>query len=235
MNTVRRQIKAEDGYILLYVMVVVIILCILAASVCTSAVRNLKVQQHSVEHMKFVYEAEGIGERFVSELCKYARFEADGITPKTIEWVKDNTPGNRTDNKHIEVVEKILTDGYLRGEEQVKSALEIAMIHAMNDDLDSRHDTIEILDPFSDTVISPEAVIVGGYDEEHGTVSIDVKFRIVAGDSQLDSLIKITSYVSRMTIPGEGEVIPPKYQYKIGKIEYIYQSYVVGSAVEVAE
>ena len=66
----KRRFCAEDGYILLYVMVVIMTLCILAASVCTSAVRNLKVQQHSIEHMEFVYEAEGVVERFTAELVQ---------------------------------------------------------------------------------------------------------------------------------------------------------------------
>jgi len=66
----KRCFTAEGGYILLYVMVVILTLCILAASICTSAVRNLKVQQASAEHMEFVYEAEGVVERFVAELIR---------------------------------------------------------------------------------------------------------------------------------------------------------------------
>lgn len=223
--------RNDGGYILLYVMVVVLTLCILAASICTSAVRNLKIQEHAVDHMQYVYEAEGVGERFVSELCKYARFEADGTTFKTVEWITDDTPEVATNKKHAEAVEALLTDGYWKGEEAVKSALEVAMTHAMNDELKAHHDTIDILDS-SGLKITPEAVVVGGYNEDDDTVETDVAFRVVSGDSKLDAVIRITSYVSRTKIEGVGAVDSAKYQYKIDKIEYAYLSYAVGLAPE---
>jgi len=205
MSKIRRRLIAEDGYILLYVMVVVMTLCILAASICTSAVRNLKVQQHSVEHMKFVYEAEGIGERFVSELQNAARFRADG-TVKT--YTVTSTAGDPGDRKHGEA-----------GRELLIEAMEIAIAHALLDPA-LKEDTFTLLNP-EGTEIQPEQLAVGNYDAT-GHVECPVKFRIVTEESSLDAEILVTILMNQTESP-EG------YQYNIQQISYQYESYVIGS------
>lgn len=58
--------KQEGGYILAYVLVVVVILCILATGICSVALRNMQTQQASVERTKQLYTAEGRIEQFTA-------------------------------------------------------------------------------------------------------------------------------------------------------------------------
>lgn len=60
--------KHSEGYVLVYVLIVVVILSLLALGVCSIALRNLQSQQASVEQMQERYEAEGSMERFVAKL-----------------------------------------------------------------------------------------------------------------------------------------------------------------------
>lgn len=60
--------RYDDGYVLVYVVVVIVILSILVPAACANSLRNLKAQQASVERMQQLYEAEGQIERFVAEI-----------------------------------------------------------------------------------------------------------------------------------------------------------------------
>ena len=60
--------KNEDGYVLLYVLVVLVLLSLTAAAVCSIALHNLQAQRSSVEQMQERYAAEGLGEQFVAKL-----------------------------------------------------------------------------------------------------------------------------------------------------------------------
>lgn len=51
--------RARDGYVLVYVLIVVVVLCLFAMTVCTIAVRNLQSQTASIERSKSTYAAEG--------------------------------------------------------------------------------------------------------------------------------------------------------------------------------
>lgn len=217
MNNVKRRFTASDGYILLYVMVVVVTLCILAAAICTSAVRNLNVQQHSVEHMKFVYEAEGVGERFVSELQRAVRFEEDGTTEKTYSVVV--TEGGLADQKHRDAVKAIFETGYEDGPDHIGGAVQIAKSNAMADP-ELKGDSFTLGE-----------VTVGNYDQTTGEVKGEIAFRIVSGNSSLDSEIGVTMIVEKKDIPANPSGSEPaKCEYKIGKISFTYLSYVIGSA-----
>lgn len=60
--------KNSDGYVLGYVLIVIVLLSLLALGVCSIALRNLQTQQASVEQMQEQYETEGLIERFVANL-----------------------------------------------------------------------------------------------------------------------------------------------------------------------
>ena len=59
--------RHNEGYVLVYVMVAVVLLCALGAAVCSIALRNYQSQQASVERMQQLYEAEGMIEQFVAQ------------------------------------------------------------------------------------------------------------------------------------------------------------------------
>ena len=60
--------KNSGGYVLVYVLIVIVLLSLLALGVCSIALRNLQTQQASVEQMQERYEVEGNMERFVAKL-----------------------------------------------------------------------------------------------------------------------------------------------------------------------
>lgn len=60
--------KNNDGYVLPFVLVVMIVLCIMSASLMTAAFRNLQMQQKFTDRMVDKYEAQGEIEKAVAQL-----------------------------------------------------------------------------------------------------------------------------------------------------------------------
>lgn len=58
--------KDNGGYALAYVLIVVLVLCAVAVSVCTAALKNYQAQERSIRQMRQLYQAEGEIERFVA-------------------------------------------------------------------------------------------------------------------------------------------------------------------------
>ena len=69
--------KDNGGYALVYVLIVVLVLCAVAVSVCTAALKNYQAQERSIRQTQQLYQAEGEIEKFValaedvSSLTKY--------------------------------------------------------------------------------------------------------------------------------------------------------------------
>lgn len=62
--------KNNDGYVLPFVLVVMIVLTIIATSLMTAALRNLQSQQKFTERMVDKYQAEGEIEKIVAQLAQ---------------------------------------------------------------------------------------------------------------------------------------------------------------------
>ena len=60
--------KNNDGYVLPFVLVVMIVLCIMSASLMTAAFRNLQMQQKFTDRMVDKYAAQGEIEKTVAQL-----------------------------------------------------------------------------------------------------------------------------------------------------------------------
>lgn len=58
--------KDTGGYALIYVLIVVLVLCAVAVSVCTAALKNYQAQERSVRQTRQLYQAEGEIEKFVA-------------------------------------------------------------------------------------------------------------------------------------------------------------------------
>lgn len=58
--------KDNGGYALVYVLIVVLVLCTVAVSVCTAALKNYQAQEESVRQTRQLYQAEGEIEKFVA-------------------------------------------------------------------------------------------------------------------------------------------------------------------------
>lgn len=60
--------KHDEGYILAYVFVILVVICLLATSVLTVPLVNLRMQKASVERMKNQYAAQGRIEQMLARL-----------------------------------------------------------------------------------------------------------------------------------------------------------------------
>ena len=58
--------KDNGGYALAYVLIVVLVLCAVAVSVCTAALKNYQAQERSLRQTQQLYQAEGEIEKFVA-------------------------------------------------------------------------------------------------------------------------------------------------------------------------
>ena len=63
--------RNEDGYVLVYVMVVVFVLCAIALALMSNTLRTLQAQEAMVQRMTDKYEAMGEIERVVAEIKSY--------------------------------------------------------------------------------------------------------------------------------------------------------------------
>lgn len=108
--------KDNGGYALAYVLIVVLVLCAVAVSVCTAALKNYQAQERSIRQTQQLYQAEGEIERFVAlaedvkslkvssgscaseEAARTAAMDAyvarlstlvDGCTPTSVDTDKD--------------------------------------------------------------------------------------------------------------------------------------------------
>ena len=58
--------KDNGGYALAYVLIVVLVLCAVAVSVCTAALKNYQAQERSIRQTQQLYQAEGEIEKIVA-------------------------------------------------------------------------------------------------------------------------------------------------------------------------
>lgn len=76
--------KDNGGYALAYVLIVVLVLCAVAVSVCTAALKNYQAQERSIRQTQQLYQAEGEIEKFV------ALAEAEDVKSKTVSLPCDS-------------------------------------------------------------------------------------------------------------------------------------------------
>lgn len=79
--------KDNGGYALAYVLIVVLVLCAVAVSVCTAALKNYQAQERSIRQTQQLYQAEGEIEKFVAlaEDVHLLEFPAEHYTKEVAE------------------------------------------------------------------------------------------------------------------------------------------------------
>lgn len=80
-------LKRNEGYALTYVLVVLMVLAIIATAVMAPPLRNLQMQQASIERMQEKYIAQGMIEQVVAQLEKQTERPSADI----IEGIKDSS------------------------------------------------------------------------------------------------------------------------------------------------
>lgn len=99
--------KNQEGYVLVYVAVVVAVLTVLGVAVCSAAVQNLQAQQAAAEALQSRLEAEGAVERAVA-LLRGEEFSVEVTTPAGLI---DPTTGEYPENPPTAVeIEQVATD-----------------------------------------------------------------------------------------------------------------------------
>ena len=63
--------KRQEGYVLVYVLIVIVLLALIGSTVCAISVRNLKAQQSSLSRAQASYKAEGRVERALGTIAAY--------------------------------------------------------------------------------------------------------------------------------------------------------------------
>lgn len=93
--------KHDEGYVLVYVTVVLLVFCLVATTILTGAHRNLQNQQNANEKMKDQYAAAGMIEQIVAQLsnCAFVKDEAvkiSGVETTVMCIAKDTEKGTVT-------------------------------------------------------------------------------------------------------------------------------------------
>lgn len=96
--------KDSGGYALLYVLIIVVVLCAIAAAICTVALRNYQEQARAVAQTRQLYQAEGEIEKFValaedvsgvddSGACTSESSARNGAKSEYVDYVKSLSSG----------------------------------------------------------------------------------------------------------------------------------------------
>ena len=97
--------KHDDGYVLPFVLMVMIVLCIMSTSLMTAALRNLKNQQKFTEQMVEKYAAEGEIEKIVAQLSREVHFMGFEYTPS--EETETERPEPEDDEIRSDILDRI--------------------------------------------------------------------------------------------------------------------------------
>ena len=99
--------KDNGGYALIYVLIIVLVLCAVAVSVCTAALKNYQAQERSIRQTQQLYQAEGEIERFVAlaEDVHLLEFPAEHDTKEVAE-----EKAKTAYRKHLEDVLREVSD-----------------------------------------------------------------------------------------------------------------------------
>ncbi len=76
--------KRQEGYVLVYVLIVIVLLALIGSTVCAISVRNLKAQQSSLSRAQASYKAEGQVELALGTIAA-----ASDVTGWKVSAVKD--------------------------------------------------------------------------------------------------------------------------------------------------
>ena len=178
--------KDNGGYALVYVLIVVLVLCAVAVSVCTAALKNYQAQERSIRQTQQLYQAEGEIEKFVA-LAEAVSNVSSRLTVSGTTYVSEDAA---TENA---VKDKAKDEAKTKYEEYLKS---LASGYTLN--LDTNHSDREsckfTLIYKNDTVCIETEISMAlsyGYDEETTKQTLS--------DGTTTTVITYTAKVSKAT------------------------------------
>ena len=160
--------KNDDGYVLPFVLVVMIVLCIISASLMTASLRNLQIQQKFTARMVDKYEAQGEIEKAVAQL------KQDLMTQNIVierDEPGDLTPGALTPKELSEILE---FDAVTQGGSPIgkENPIEVNKQFGFTVSLESPPDAA------TDTTIACELLVSAEYTSEQVDESPTYKYTI---------------------------------------------------------
>lgn len=78
--------KQDDGYVMAYVTVVLLLFCMIATMLLSGAMKNMQTQQNAIAQMRDRYAAEGLIERAIAE-----ETDIEGVTIESADGTKTIT------------------------------------------------------------------------------------------------------------------------------------------------
>lgn len=110
--------KRNDGYALSYVLVVLMVLAIIATAVMAPPLRNLQMQQASIERMQEKYAAQGMVEQVVAQLGTTSDISVFSLPSEYNDLIIENDScsfkaikGNTTINVTLNLTPKLNAEG----------------------------------------------------------------------------------------------------------------------------
>lgn len=167
--------KDNGGYALVYVLIVVLVLCAVAVSVCTAALKNYQAQERSIRQTRQLYQAEGEIEKFVAL--------AEDV----------HLLGYSTKHDTKEAAEKEARDSYLTHLKEVSETVRSCNYDPDTTVTDSNSCTFPLTCTNSAVCIETEIrmELTYGYDEERTTQTLP--------DGTTTTVIKYAAKVSKAT------------------------------------
>ena len=105
--------KDNGGYALVYVLIVVLVLCAVAVSVCTAALKNYQAQEESVRQTRQLYQAEGEIEKFVAlaeAVSNVSSLKVSGTYSATEDAATEDAVKNKAKDEAKTKYEEYLAD-----------------------------------------------------------------------------------------------------------------------------
>lgn len=192
--------KNNEGYVLPFVLVVMIVLTIIATSLMTAALRNLQSQQKFTERMVDKYQAEGEIEKIVAQLSALST-----LTPTAGKPSDEAAIFTQFEN-HIKDITKPDADG-------IEAIVKIERITNEPQSIDSESDDvqfeykIEINIESLRTEVTSEMLFSGKIEVVEETKGIDITGNtpeVVYTIKIFDTKVNYNTYeISTKEVPGE--------------------------------
>lgn len=204
-----KNMKKNDGYIMVYVLVVVLVVSMVAVAACTAAIRNFKSQSAAVNYTQDKYAAQGVVERFVAELKDAAVEVAEDVAANHVDTAKN--------------VEQELKDGIdaaLLGSGENKGVIDTVKESGLIDVSGTMHGFKNYTYTEKDDM-GAEHVLM---DSDQGFYRMELKISTSYGSVELHTDLDV---VFSADVISSGEGINSAELYRISGVSFRYTSYEV--------
>ena len=208
-----KNMRKNDGYIMVYVLVVVLVVSMVAVAACTAAIRNFKSQSAAMNYTQDKYAAQGVVERFVAELKDAA-----------VEVAEDVAADHVDDADAVQQALKDGIDAALLGSGEDKGVINSIKESGLIDVSGTMHGFKNYTYTEKDDM-GAEYVLM---DSDQGFYRMELKISTSYGSVELHTDLDV---VFSADVISSGEGINSTELYRISGVSFRYTSYEVTSTV----